>query len=161
VLASTQPLDETLQALRAAGYAPVADVAAATPVIERSARVQPQPAPPTRATTTSNAPKDLRKLADTLLATGSAQPEPPTGTLSVLVARAPQLSSAERRLLAHALDEGAAVHIDYVNAEGNASSRVISDVTLDDNLLFAWCHLRQTDRVFALSRIQNVAPAPT
>jgi hypothetical protein len=159
VLASGRPVEETLQALRAAGYAPVAESAADTPVIERAAPARAPSEPTADPASTAGPATDLRALAGELLATGAIQLESGTGTVAVLLDLAPHLSLAERRLLAHALDEGAPVHISYTNAQGNPSSRVISDVNLEDHTLFAWCHLRQADRFFSLSRIQGVAPA--
>jgi predicted DNA-binding transcriptional regulator YafY len=69
------------------------------------------------------------------------------------------LSGIERRLLTHALDTGEAIRIDYVNGDGNPSSRVIENAELDGPFLSAWCHLRNDQRIFHVGRITAIAPA--
>jgi Helicase conserved C-terminal domain len=98
-------------------------------------------------------------------ATGRSAPDRPLRlvrtpqTLEVIETRAPQLDPAERRLLAHAIDNQSAVRIDYVDSDGQFSSRIIEDIALDGAMIEAWCRLRGDERMFALSRIDAVSPA--
>lgn len=87
-----------------------------------------------------------------------ARPDP-DDTQSVVTAFAPQLSAGERRLLTHAIDHGLPVKIKYTNAQGNASTRVIEPLEVYGRVVEAWCHLREEERMFALDRIDAVAPA--
>ncbi|MGP3687479.1 WYL domain-containing protein [Streptomyces sp. IBSNAI002] len=43
-------------------------------------------------------------------------------------------------------------------ASGNRSVRTLSHLALDPPSLEAWCHLREDERVFTLSRIRSVMP---
>lgn len=181
VLVSRAPLDESLAALRAAGYAPVAEAADGTVRIERSRRHRaavtvPGPRPPRGAarsrsaaprTTQAPAPADPRALAARLLTappTGP-QPDPHDGvpsrsdTEEIIGGHARQLSLTDVRQLAHAVDEGRAVTIEYVAASGNRTVRTVSELEVDPPYLYAWCQLRDDDRVFTLSRIHGVMPA--
>jgi predicted DNA-binding transcriptional regulator YafY len=74
-------------------------------------------------------------------------------------AGAPQLAPGLARLLAHAIDTGGPVRIDYVNQAGNVSNRVIESIELAGTSIFAWCRMRQDERMFNLARILTVAPA--
>src|SRR6266542_1475882 len=105
------------------------------------------------------------RLAAALLATPGPEPEPgpapprdsdPQESIGYW---APQLTRFQVRLLAHALKHGSPVRIEYTNAQGTSSNRVIEPLDLDGHLLEAWCHLRDDERVFALDRIESVAPA--
>ncbi|WP_406151849.1 WYL domain-containing protein [Streptomyces sp. NBC_01012] len=65
------------------------------------------------------------------------------------------------RQLAHAIDAGAPITVDYVATSGNRTVRTLSRLELDPPYLEAWCHLREDDRVFTLSRIHGVmSPVP-
>jgi predicted DNA-binding transcriptional regulator YafY len=72
---------------------------------------------------------------------------------------APQLSRIQARLLADAVEHGTPIRIEYTNAQGTPSRRVIEPLDLDGHLLEAFCHLRDDERVFALDRIESVSPA--
>ena len=50
------------------------------------------------------------------------------------------------------------VSITYRSATGGTTTRTISDIELVNGLLYAWCHLRDDDRVFAIDRVQAVSP---
>jgi hypothetical protein len=174
VLASAASAAETLAALRAAGYAPVGESSGGDVVIERAAQKRAprsRPVPGTRrGTVPASAAVDLPALAAALL---SSDPEPARRHLSLvespgieepdlgaLVAlAAPQLNRAEQRLLVDAVEHSAMVRIDYTNAQGSPSTRVIEPLALQGHLLEAWCHLRDEERMFALNRIEAVAPA--
>jgi predicted DNA-binding transcriptional regulator YafY len=153
---------ETLRALRAAGYTPVAETADAAPVIERAARHRAVPVDggPIRAPRRPlEAVRDPVDTAAAILAGRPTETEDGAGTAAQLRTAAPHLTPGELRLLAHAIDEDTPVHIEYVNAQGRPSSRVIEEISSDGHMLYAWCTLRDDERMFALSRISSVAPA--
>ncbi len=161
VLASTAPAADTLAALRAAGYAPVEETADGVPVIERpeSHRAPARPTWPHQRAEPE--PRDLTALARQLLATGLDPADEPTDdpTRSAIRTAAPRLTPDEVRVLSTAIDEGLPVYIEYTNAQGRSSSRVIEEVIVDGPVIHAWCQLRDDERVFALDRIRAVAPA--
>ncbi|WP_049576834.1 WYL domain-containing protein, partial [Streptomyces sp. SBT349] len=81
-----------------------------------------------------------------------------TATLRLVAGAAPQLSPTDRRQLAHAIDQKGPVTIAYIAASGAATVRTLSELDLDPPFLYAWCHLRDDERVFALTRIQHTLP---
>jgi hypothetical protein len=171
VLGSASPVDETLAALRAAGYAPVGEDSDGAPKLERVTghrAGRPSPAPRRPALVPPTEPADPLALATALLAApvpdSSAPREPspdsePPGTLATVEAYAPQLNPAEQRLLAYAIDAGRAVEIHYTNGQGGRSVRVIEEIELLGGAVEAWCRLREDERMFMLDRIDAVAPA--
>ncbi|MER5211283.1 helicase C-terminal domain-containing protein [Streptomyces sp. NPDC002838] len=180
VLVSRTPLDKTLAALRAAGYAPVAETADGTVRVEPTRRhraAAPVPAPrlpgdtpdrrnPSARKTEASATVDLSSLATRLRAAPPTTPEPDPGngipfdsdTEEIVAGHARLLSLADVRQLAHAINEGRPVTIEYVAASGSRTVRTLSELDLDPPHLYAWCHLRDDERVFTLSRIQGVMP---
>jgi predicted DNA-binding transcriptional regulator YafY len=80
-------------------------------------------------------------------------------TLEVIDARAPQLDSRQRQLLADAIDEQLPVRIDYVDGDGRLSTRVIEEIELSGAVIEAWCRLRDDERMFLLDRIGAVSEA--
>ena len=48
--------------------------------------------------------------------------------------------------------------ITYRSSTGGITTRMISDIEMVNGLMYAWCHLRDDDRVFSIDRIQAVAP---
>ncbi|MER7844281.1 helicase C-terminal domain-containing protein [Kitasatospora sp. NPDC096077] len=189
VLISRTPPERTLAALRAAGYAPVAEEPDGTVRIERVRQHRAAGAVPsarrsgggarsrrtgTRTvqagtrTATTDAPVDLRALAARLRDAPQevpGRPDPDDGrpyagdTEEIIAGYARNLSATDVRQLAHAVDEKRAVTIEYVATSGNTTVRTLSRLDLDAPYLHAWCHLRDDERVFTLSRIHGVMPA--
>ncbi|MFI6442741.1 helicase-associated domain-containing protein [Streptomyces sp. NPDC050759] len=179
VLISRSPLDTTLAALRAEGYAPVAETADGTVRIEKARprrAAAPVPAPrgagpgdtrrlaATRGVKAS-APIDPDTLAARLLAAPLTIPDPApfdggapfaTDTEEIVAGWAKLLPYSDVRQLAHAIDAGEAVTVEYVATSGNRTVRTLSSLLLDPPYLEAWCHLREAERVFTLSRIHGV-----
>jgi len=171
VLASTESLARLLAELRKAGYAPVAEGTDGTPVVERAQprrtsspstgdRPRLAPRPGLRARPIAVEP-DVPAMVQAMLAGSDRAPTRPTATttLRAVTAGAPHLSGYQAQLLARAIDEGGAVRIDYVNAQGRSSRRVIDAPLLEGNMVIAWCLLRDDDRMFNLGRIVTVAAA--
>ncbi|MEV6208681.1 helicase C-terminal domain-containing protein [Kitasatospora sp. NPDC051914] len=181
VLVSRTPADKTLAALRAAGYAPVAEKPDGSVRIERAqshraANPVPSPRLPggrsrTRRTDARTADAgtavDLHALAARLRNAPQdlAEPDPEDGrpyasdTEEIIAGYARNLSFTDVRQLAHAVDEGQPITIEYVATSGSTTVRVLSRLELDAPYLHAWCHLRDDERMFTVSRIHGVMPA--
>jgi hypothetical protein len=69
-----------------------------------------------------------------------------------------ELTDEAVALLAEAIDEQSDVRIDYVKKEGQFSQRTITPTRSDGQYLVAWCHLRDEERQFKVSRIKAVSP---
>ncbi|URM89615.1 helicase-associated domain-containing protein [Streptomyces sp. MRC013] len=176
---------EALAALRANGYAPAAETEDGAVGVERAVRIRagggegvhaegpraagpslPGPRRPGEAAD-ARGPVPVADLAGRLLAAPDREPHPDplrggpaygTATEEILDGYAKGLTLTDVRQLAHALDAGEPVTIEYVAASGNRTVRTVSDLEMDPPLLYAYCHLREDDRVFTLSRIQSVLP---
>lgn len=167
VLASRKPVDKTLDRLRAAGYMPVKQTADGTvrlqatgPTTQEQAPLSPVPI--RRAEHISGA--DLEKLAETLLAQPIGSPEDSTYDESALTApelafarRTDRLSQGEIRLLAHAMDNGHAVQIDYVDQNGKRTLRTITPYQVHHHWVESYCHLRNGERDFRIDRIRSAS----
>ncbi len=64
----------------------------------------------------------------------------------------------EQRQLAYAMEHQLPVRITYQSSTGGVTTRTISDIELVAGLMYAWCHLRDDERVFAVDRVQAVLP---
>ncbi|WP_329051729.1 helicase-associated domain-containing protein [Streptomyces violaceus] len=179
VLVSRSPLDTTLAALRAEGYAPVAETAEGTVRIEKTPPQRaPAPVPAPRRTSARGSGRiaatgvakaatavDPNILAAQLLKAPPTTPEPApfeggvpfaTDTEEIVAGWAKHLSYSDVRQFAHAIDAGEAITVDYVATSGNRTVRTLSRLMLDPPYLEAWCHLRDAERVFTLFRIHSV-----
>ncbi|HEX2299476.1 MAG TPA: helicase C-terminal domain-containing protein, partial [Pseudonocardiaceae bacterium] len=156
VLGSAKPADETLRLLRSAGYSPVQQSKTGQTVIERVAprRVPSLPSP---RRPSAPAPVAPAVLAHRLTTTEGAGIEL-THCEQEVKASATALDDAQARLLAHAIEHGVPVVIDYVSGSGRLTQRVIEPLGLFFDALQAWCRLRNAERVFRLDRIRAVAP---
>lgn len=96
----------------------------------------------------------LLRLTDT-----GDQDGPRTASEEYIDMFAPQLRPLERRQLAFAIDRQLPVIITYETASGGVSRRLISDLELIGDHLYAWCHLRDDQREFNVARILDVHPA--
>ncbi|MEU1817277.1 helicase C-terminal domain-containing protein [Streptomyces roseifaciens] len=182
VLISRSPLDTTLAALRAEGYAPVAETAEGTVRIEKSRprrAAAAVPAPRSSGARSGgriaaaskakpSAALDPSTSAIQLLAAPATTPEPAsfdggapfaTDTEEIVAGWAKRLPYSDIRQLAHAIDTGQAITVEYVATSGNRTVRTLSRLELDPPYLEAWCHLRDAERVFTLSRIHGVMSA--
>ncbi|MGW0542879.1 helicase C-terminal domain-containing protein [Streptomyces griseoincarnatus] len=177
VLVSRTPLEKTLASLRTEGYAPVAETADGTVRVERprSPRATAPVPPPRRSVSRPSTPSrttatvkqaELAALATRLAVAPLTHPAPDpcngipfaTDTEEIIAGYATQIPHADVRQLAHAVDSGTAVTIEYVATTGSRTIRTISGLDLDPPYLYAWCHLRDAERVFTLSRIHAVMP---
>ncbi|MGF1431166.1 helicase-associated domain-containing protein [Kitasatospora sp. LaBMicrA B282] len=167
VLVSTADPVQTLEALRAEGYAPVEEALDGTVRVERAAAdreptVPAQRRPPQRPVRTPPTPAELRSLAERLLAGAPDEPdEPPVDrrTEEALADRARLLTPAAIRQLAHALHADGSVTITYLTLDGDRTVQQLSGLEFDPPFLYGWSRLGRTQEEFALSRIQDVQPA--
>ncbi len=161
VLGSQAPPDATLQALRKAGYFPMPEDDE-RPAPDRPA-VRPHPAhglprlDPVPAAQPQ--PVSAHALAAALLDPGTGPPPQLSGTEAKLAALNRRLSADEISQLAHAVDTGESVLVRYQASSGTRSRRTISDAWLSGGSLFAWCHLRDDERVFTVAQLLSVAAA--
>ena len=100
----------------------------------------------------------LRELAEAILSTASPAGGrgEPSEIESVIEAFGVNLDQVEQRQLAFAIDNQAPVRITYRSSTGGVTTRTISDIELVGGLMYAWCHLRDDERVFAVDRVQAV-----
>lgn len=163
VVGSAKPVRETLALLRKHGYSPMATSDNGTPVVERpvsrrarnSSKQWHRPAPTRQPLT----PAELRQLAKTLLADGVTEAptfDPAPTTRQRLSAHAEHLTGAELELLADAINNEKQVEIDYTDQNDRRTRRVITPLDHNEDFLVAWCHLRDDERNFLLSRIRSV-----
>ena len=115
-------------------------------------------------------PADLAPVIDRLLTvsadsgSGNARgavviPFPRSAAASLPDGLAAHMTAVERATLAEALASGQPVHLTYVDGQGRTSQRTVEQLDLDPPYLRGYCHLRQEDRTFALTRVLSVAPA--
>ncbi|MEV5568274.1 WYL domain-containing protein, partial [Streptomyces sp. NPDC052196] len=106
-------------------------------------------------------------LAARLLKAPPTAPEPdpfgsgvPFGsdTEEIVAGYATHLSYSDVRQVAHAIDTGEAITIEYIATSGNRTVRTLGGLELEPPYLDAWCHLREAERVFTLPRIHGVMP---
>ena len=150
VLAAQAPVDTLLERLRAMGYAPVAETPGGEVVIRspEARRSRPRQTPYAVTTTGPRAPEP-RLLAAAVTALRA-------GELAVGVPVARPIADVLAMLVA-AAGSGEQVLIDYVDAEGRGTSRMIEPQRVEGGYVTAYDHLRQATRHFALARITGVA----
>ncbi|MFE7299305.1 helicase-associated domain-containing protein [Streptomyces sp. NPDC057579] len=165
VLLCRTPLPTALDALRAEGYAPVAeaeDGAVRLEGAQQARATQLLPRPRQRPRRTAPTPG----LALRLLSAPDHEPHPDPGhgipfqtdAEEILACYAKALNLTDIRQLAHAIHEHEPITVEYLAVSGNRTIRTVSELELDPPLLSAYCHLREDQRVFTLSRIQAVMP---
>lgn len=154
VLVSTSPLDQVLELLRGAGYAPAAEAPDGALLLARpEARRTPLRQRPHRhaepGMTEEHAALSVTALRAGDLAARAARRAPVTTTRSTTSDTLAFLQSAAR--------ERRQVWLGYVDAQGRATSRVVEPRGVEGGFVTAWDHLRQEDRTFALHRVTGVA----
>jgi Helicase conserved C-terminal domain len=150
VLSSTDSPENVLAQLRKAGFAPVAEDADGTVVVERD-EVRRAPSATVRERTTLTA----EELAKRLIAEPHVEIE--RGPTFTAVARYnTQLPEVELELLADAIDNGTDIVIGYRDRDGGHTVRQITPKRFYDRWLDSWCHLHNDQRDFAVANIESV-----
>ena len=163
VLASRSSPERTLQRLRDAGYAPVPQDEHGTVQLARKSRAPNSSgaalSPPEEFDRSLRPTIDVPALAATLLDTADQDDEHDRSPVERdLTDSASPLSPGEQRILAHAIETAAPVHIHYVDQNGSPSQRTITPSDYFPPWIEAFCHLRQAERQFRLERIQAASP---
>jgi hypothetical protein len=154
VVVSPVELEEVLQALRAAGFAPAAEAPdGALLVTGPSARRTPARARPTRAADYALPPQQA-ELTVTALRAGDLASR---ATRRAATVPRPGSSSDVLAFLQSAARDRRQVWLGYVDAQGRATSRVVEPRSVEGGYVAAFDHLRQEDRTFSLHRITGVA----
>lgn len=148
VLVSSTATRPLVEALRAAGYAPVGERAGGGVALVgrepvRATRGTAPPYPPAQAADVGKVVASLR-AGDRAARAGSGRPER-AGITSTLA------------LLEGAASAGRPVLLGYVNAQGQDSRRIVEPQSVSAGLLTAYDHKTQERRSFALHRITDVA----
>ncbi|MGI8721721.1 MAG: WYL domain-containing protein, partial [Geodermatophilaceae bacterium] len=158
VLISPTEVDELLDALRSAGYAPAAESAGGVVVSGLAARLRApgrrgSPAPRLHELTAEQRETVVRRMrtGDTAAAAQRrtrALPAIPGVTTATIL-----------ETLQRAIREDEGLWIGYVNADGQSSQRFIEPLTLTGGFLTAYDHRREEQRTFAVHRITSVTVA--
>lgn len=154
VIVSSSPLDQVLELLREAGYAPAAEAPDGALLLARprARRTQLRPRPHRHTETVlgaEHAALSVTALRAGDLAARAARRAPVTTTRSTTADTLAFLQSAAR--------DRRQVWLGYVDAQGRATSRVVEPRGVEGGFVTAWDHLRQEDRTFALHRVTGVA----
>lgn len=164
VLATGAPPTEVVRVLREAGHAPVGDGAApppppapprvrtARPVVQQRAWGH---APEQVVASLRAGPPQARAAARPALVEEPVERGAGPDRWGLL-ARLPQLSEDERLLLLQAVLFGGPVELDYVDAAGMPTTRVVELLLDTGHLLEGWCRLREDERTFAPAGIVSV-----
>jgi hypothetical protein len=173
--------EETLKALRGAGYLPMpetpdpplpgqapAPAAAGADVLELVRRRPPgvdrlgrpasrpgSPAGRTQAPGPEAPEAAAARLAGLTCAPGSVDLDPRIVTVIRRSNRV--LSDHEVDTLAAAVHDGSPVRIRYRSTSSAVTDRVVSDLEVSGHHVMGWCHLRDDDRDFLLAGILSVA----
>ncbi len=155
VLASSQSVARTLASLRQHGYAPVATDRSGTAVVERVRPRRADTRPKYWSTPKADPEPNLFLLATTLLERGPRQePDHSEDEFGW------HLNRREQAMLASAIRTETPIEIVYVDQNDRRSRRVITPYGQAGGMLEAWCHMREDERHFLISRIERVGPAP-
>ncbi|MDX6227974.1 MAG: hypothetical protein QOI76_1364 [Frankiales bacterium] len=152
VLAARAPVDRVLEVLRSLGQAPVAESADGDVVVRRPdvRRTTPRPRPPRLADL--GAPRaELVQAAVIALRAGDRA--------SVAAAHRIQTPSSAAdtvALLTDAARTGRAMWIGYLNADGDASQRIIEPKVVEGGVVRAFDHRHNEQRSFAVHRITGI-----
>jgi hypothetical protein len=152
VLAARAPVDRVLEVLRSLGQAPVAESADGEVVIRRPdvRRTTPRPRPPRLADLGAPRPELVQAAVVALRAGDRA---------SAAAARriqAPSSVADTVALLTDAASSGRAMWIGYLNADGEASQRIIEPRLVEGGVVRAWDHRHNEQRTFAVHRITGI-----
>jgi hypothetical protein len=164
VLASRVGVQRVLEVLRRAGYAPVAESPEGGVLLTRpDARRAPDRSPLPRGLVEPPVPTEaqLAELVRAVRAGDRAMRESRRVSVAPGVEGVPGVpgvtTAATLGLLRQAAQDGLAVLLGYVNAQGTASQRIVEPVSISGGYLHGWDHRREEMRTFALHRITAVA----
>ncbi len=158
VLVSPHPAGRVWTALHSAGHAPVGDGAPPPPPRRAGPRAAATPDPPWAPPPPATLLARLRAAPRREPRSAPAADPRPLADSRQLLERTKHLSAGERVLLLRAVREGQPVQLDYVDAGGNPTTRVVERLEDTGGLLEGWCHLRGDERSFDPRGIVSVRP---
>ncbi len=167
VVVCAKPIEETLAALRSAGYSPMPEDDGGVLITSPETPARAGQGDAARARRTGRVVRQLRppepdspaEIAKRLLNAPDNAPAPENPWLEQMQAHASHLSPSEMRLLAHAIEMGLPVTIGYLDRQGQETFREIEQLDLIGGDLLAWCRLRDDLRSFYLGSIFSIRPA--
>ena len=157
VVTSQASVKRVLEVLRSLGYAPVAESTEGGVVISRPDERRAAPRP--RSSRPTHAPPNRSQLA-------AAVREMRAGDSAARAARRVTTTSLRvdssgtattLAVLQAAAREGRQVMLGYVNAQGQASSRLVEPLAVEGGYVRAYDHRHEEQRTFALHRITDVS----
>jgi hypothetical protein len=159
VLTSSKKPAEVLAALRSAGHSPAGPA--------ESGRNRPAAAKTASYAYRTASPADVVRSLRKGTAEGhkSRTHGPLAAVVPIGLAQAApggpfdHLPVVERLLLVRALSDRRPIEIDYIDAGGSRTTRVVDDLDVDGALLVGWCHLRESERHFSPDGIMAVRPS--
>jgi hypothetical protein len=152
VLVSQAPVNQVLEDLRTAGFAPAAEAPDGALVIARDEGVRVPARPRAHRVEVAGLGPQQAALAVTALRAGDVA--------SRAARRAPVTTVAAHDTLAflqQAAREGRQVWIGYVDQQGRSTSRVVEPRSVEGGYVVAYDHLRREDRTFSVHRVTGVA----
>jgi Helicase conserved C-terminal domain len=152
VLAARAPVDRVLEVLRSLGHAPVAESADGDVVVRRPdlRRTTPRPRPPRLADL--GAPRaELVQAAVIALRAGDRASVAARHRIQT-----PSSAADTVALLTDAARTGRAMWIGYLNADGDASQRIIEPKVVEGGIVRAFDHRHNEQRSFAVHRITGI-----
>lgn len=154
VVVSSAELDEVLEVLRSAGYAPAAEAPDGALLLAGPPSRRTPARPRAGRVSDFSLPLEQAELSVTAMRAGDAatratrtSPVTPGQSSSSDVLAFLQLAARERRQ----------VWLGYVDAQGRSTSRLVEPRSVEGGYVAAFDHLRQEDRTFALHRVTGVA----
>ncbi|SDH45494.1 WYL domain-containing protein [Sinosporangium album] len=159
VIASRTTRVALVDALRAMGYAPVAESLDGDVVIAQLDTRRAEAAPPAKVTSSfSGLSTEVVAAAVRAMRAGDAAHlarRKPTGAPAGQVPRTP--STATIAALQEAIKQGTRVWIGYLDSQGNASSRILEPARIEAGYLTAYDETRAAVHRFQLHRITGIA----
>ena len=163
VVATTNPVDNVLERLREAGFAPSAENSEGAVVVRRpkERRTPPRPRPPRLSVEPPAASPALTSAAVRALRAGDTASESkpadvPTAIGSGRLHRSSTIETMDA--LRQALEASRPLWIGYADNSGTTTERVVEPIKLDSGFLTAY-DLRSAEvRTFTVARITGVAP---
>jgi hypothetical protein len=159
VLITSRKPDAVIEALRAAGQAPVAENVHGDLVLRRP-DVRRAPAPPRWATpkpTPTVDPEALVTTAVRALRAGDRAASARSAVAPDVIIAGPSTSDS-LAILRGAIQERRPVWISYLDNNGTRSDRVVEPMQMSGGWLTAYDHLRMSVRTFLVHRIVAIAP---
>jgi hypothetical protein len=166
VIAITNPVDNVLERLREAGFAPSVENSDGAVVIRRpkDRRTPPRPRPPRLSVEAPAASPALTTAAVRALRAGDNSSESRSADTAAPLGsgRLPRSSTAETiEALREALEASRALWIGYADNSGTTTERVVEPIKLDSGFLTAYDIRTAEVRTFTVARITGVAPVAT